>query len=139
MFKLFSTSRIEVMPNFFYPFLLFLRLINPHSRLISRQRRHSSGISLQEFPGTTSLAIKDTISLPPEAQRPIFTRINTQSRSTPNSRTQQNTDDSLARFLRSPNPDGSPRTPYAQVCPSARFNRPESMEGGLGKSLKVGV
>lgn len=123
------------MPNFFYQLLLFLRLINLHSRLISKRRRHSSGISLQEFPGTTSLPINNTISLPPEEQRPVFTLINTQSRSTPSPRSQQYTDDSLARFLRSPNSDGSLRIPYAQVCPSARFNRPESMGSGLEISL----
>ncbi len=127
------------MPNFFYQLLPFLRCINPYSRLISRRRRHSSGISVQEFAGTTCSPINNTISLPPPEQQPVFTRINTQPRSTPSPRSQQYIDDSLARFLRSPNPNGSPRIPYAQVCPSARLNRPENMESGLGDSLKLGA
>ncbi|WP_156792795.1 hypothetical protein [Rickettsiella massiliensis] len=126
------------MPNFFYQLLPFLRCINPYSRLISRRRRHSSGISVQEFAGTTCSPINNTISLPPPEQQPVFTRINTQPRSTPSPRSQQYIDDSLARFF-SPNPNGSPRIPYAQVCPSARLNRPENMESGLGDSLKLGA
>lgn len=118
------------MRNFFYELLIFLRIIYRRPRPIkaARRSRQGSEISLQELSLSSALSKTNPTIFPLEEQSTLSPHTTARLRSSSDGASPKNQDDTLADFLRSPNPDGSPRISYAAVCPSAHFNRPEKTD-----------
>jgi hypothetical protein len=117
------------MRDFFYELLIFLRIISRRPRsMVERRSRQGSEISLQALSLPLTLSKKNPTILPLEEQSTSSLYSTTRLRSSSDGASPKNQDNALADFLRSPNPDGSPRISYAAVCPSAHFNRSEKTD-----------